>query len=173
MLLKLSGSAFVVMATTLMGIFRAEDIKEQYLQMRQLQRIISMLESEIRYGRTHLGEAFLHISRQVQEPYKSWLLSMQKDMGQTDAGTFEEIWTHGVEENLQKSGLSKKELERLIQLGGQFGVMDLKLQLRVLELYQEQLSLNMKDAWESIKMRVRLCHCLGVMSGMLIAILLI
>ncbi len=162
-----------MMATTLMGIFRAEDIKAQYRQMRQIQRIVSMLESEIRYGRTHLGEAFLHISSKVQEPYKSWLLAMQRDMGRTDAGMFEEIWMQRVREHLQKSGLSKKELERLLQLGGQFGVMDLKLQLRVLELYQEQLSLDMKDAWEGIKMRVRLCHCLGVMSGMLIAVLLI
>lgn len=173
MLLKLTGTVFIVMATTLMGIFRAEDIREQYRQMGQIQRFLSLLESEIRYGRTHLGEAFIHIAHQMQEPYRSWLLSMEKDMEKTDAGRFEEIWSRRVEEKLRKSGLSGQELERLTQLGGQFGAMDLELQLRVLDLYQEQLRLHMEEARENIRTRVRLCHCLGVMSGTLIAVLLV
>lgn len=173
MLLKISGCAFVVIATTLMGVLKAEDIREQYRQMRYLQRIIYMMESEIRYAHAHLGEVFLHISRQVQEPYKSWLLSMKRDMDRTDAGTFEKIWRQAVKGHLEKSGLPEKEVDRLMQLGGQFGTTDIKLQLKVLELYQEQLGLSMEEAWEGIKERVRLCHCLGVMSGMLIVVLLI
>ncbi len=94
-------------------------------------------------------------------------------MGQLDSGAFETIWGQAVEENLRHSGLPQRELERLTQLGGQLGVMDLNLQLKVLTLYQEQLSLNMEEAREGMQTKVRLCHCLGVMSGLLVAVLLL
>lgn len=51
--------------------------------------------------------------------------------------------------------------------------MDLNLQLKVLSLYQEQLKLSMEEIQEGMKTKVRLCHCLGVMSGLLVAVLLL
>ena len=54
MLLKISGCLLVIAATTLTGITRADKIQEQYRQMRVLQRLLYMLESEIRYANTHL-----------------------------------------------------------------------------------------------------------------------
>lgn len=94
-------------------------------------------------------------------------------MGRMDSGAFDTIWGQAVEKNLRYSGLPPKELERLIQLGGQLGVMDLNLQLKVLSLYQEQLSLSMEETQEGMRTKVRLCHCLGVMSGLLVAVLLL
>lgn len=173
MLIKLSGCLLVIAATTLAGIVYAGSIQEQYRQMKYLQRIVYMIESEIRYAHTYLGEIFLHVSRRVQEPYKSWLLAMERKMGQVDSGAFDAIWGQAVEKNLRCSGLPWKELERLAQLGGQLGVMDLNLSLRVLSLYQEQLGLSMEEMREGMRTKVRLCHCLGVMSGLLVAVLLL
>lgn len=173
MLLKISGCLLVIAATTLAGMVCAGSIQEQYRQMKYLQRLIYMIESEIRYAHTYLGEIFLHVSRRVQEPYKSWLLAMERKMGRMDSGAFDTIWGQAVEKNLRYSGLPPKELERLIQLGGQLGVMDLNLQLKVLSLYQEQLSLSMEETQEGMRTKVRLCHCLGVMSGLLVAVLLL
>lgn len=173
MILKMSGCLFVVAATTLTGMVRADNIQEQYRQMRILQRLLYMMESEIKYAHIHLGEIFLHISRRVKEPYKDWLLLMERRMGQAESGTFEAIWRQAVEEKLVSSGLPSKEIDRLGQLGAQLGVMDLELQLRVLSLYQEQLSLSIEEAREEMRTKVRLCHCLGVMSGLLVAVLLL
>ena len=119
MLLKISGCLLVIAATTLTGITRADKIQEQYRQMRVLQRLLYMLESEIRYAHTHLGEIFLRVSRRVKEPYRDWLLSMEKRMGQTDSGTFETIWRQAVTVNLSSSGLPAREVDRLSQLGAQ------------------------------------------------------
>lgn len=173
MIFKVSGCFLILTATTFAGMARAECIKEQYRQMRMLQRIICMVESEIRYAHTHLGEIFLHVSRRTVQPYKEWLLSMERKMGRMDSGAFETIWTQAVKEHLDDSGLPRKELERLGGLGSQLGVLDLTLQLRVLELYQEQLGLSMEEVREGMKTKVRLCHCLGVMSGLFVSVLLL
>ncbi|MCI8561634.1 MAG: hypothetical protein HFH03_11030 [Dorea sp.] len=173
MLLKISGCLLVIAATTLAGMARAGSIQEQYRQMKYLQRILYMIESEIRYSHTYLGEIFLNVSRRIEEPYKGWLLSMERKMGQMDSGAFEVIWGQAAEDKLKHCGLPHKELERLIQLGSQLGAMDLNLQLKVLSLYQEQLKLSMEEIQEGMKTKVRLCHCLGVMSGLLVAVLLL
>ena len=94
-------------------------------------------------------------------------------MGQTASGTFETIWRQAVTVNLSSSGLPAREVDRLSQLGAQLGVMDLELQLRVLSLYQEQLSLNMEEVRQEMRTKIRLCHCLGVMGGLLVAVLLL
>ena len=173
MLLKISGFIFVMATTTFMGIRKADDIQEEYRQMRYLQRIMCMMESEIRYAHSYLGEIFSHIASHTKEPYRGWLISMQRDMSFGNRGSFEEIWCQAIQGYLKDTGLPKSELARLMQLGNQLGVVDLKLQLSILELYQQQLTLSMEEMYEGMKVRVRLCHCLGVMSGMLIAILLI
>lgn len=173
MLIKLCGVLFIVASTTFLGIRRADDIKEEYRQMRYLQRIICMIESEIRYARSHLGEIFSHIAGHAKEPYKGWMISMARDMRTESEDRFEDMWNREIDGYLKGAGLSENELLGLKQLGEQLGVSDLELQIRFLELYQQQLTLHMEELREGMGIRVRLCHCLGVMSGVLIAILFI
>lgn len=172
MMLKISGIVFIMAATTFMGIRKADDLQEEYRQMRYLQKIMSMVESEIRYAHSHLGEIFSHISSYAKEPYKGWLMSMQREMNSGNGEVFCEIWSQSIEEYLKDSGLPESELTRLKQLGNQLGVFDLKHQLNLLELFQQQLSSSMEEMQEGMKTKVRLYHCLGVMSGMLVSILL-
>lgn len=173
--MKLSGVLLIVTATTFLGIRRADDIKEEYRQMRYLQRLICMMESEIRYAHAHLGEIFSHLASHAKEPYKGWLLSMARDMEthfeKEEDEQFVYLWNREIDGYLTGTGLPKKELLRLKQLGDQLGVADLELQLRLLGLYQQQLENSMEEVREGMKMRVYLCQCLGVMSGLLLAIL--
>ena len=82
------------------------------------------------------------------------------------------MWTESIEETLKASGLPEKEIQRLEEMGSQLGIADVEMQVKALELYLTQLSESMEDIREEIKTKVRLYHCLGVMSGMLIVILL-
>lgn len=66
-----------------------------------------------------------------------------------------------------------EELDKLINLGGQLGVADIEMQVKTLDLYLEEMSLSMEEMRGGMKAKVRLCHCLGVMSGIFITVLLI
>ena len=98
---------------------------------------------------------------------------MARDMRTESEDRFEDMWNREIDGYLKGAGLSENELLGLKQLGEQLGVSDLELQIRFLELYQQQLTLHMEELREGMGIRVRLCHCLGVMSGVLIAILFI
>ncbi len=47
------------------------------------------------------------------------------------------------------------------------------MQLKILRHYEEQLNLEIQEIREEMQVKVKLCHCLGVLGGMLVAVLLI
>lgn len=152
---------------------KAEEVKEEYRQMQYLQRLVYMIKGEIQYARAYLGEIFSQTGRKAKEPYRSWLMELSRRMELRGRGTFEEMWRESIEDHLASSGLPKKELERLKALGNQLGLSDIEIQTRLLELYLKQLEETMNEVREGMKTKIRLCHCLGVMSGILIAVLLL
>ncbi len=171
--MKFVGCLMVIGATTLAGVKKASDIREGYRQMQDIQRLIYQLQGEIRYARECMGEIFSHIAGRSGPPYQHWLLSLSRRMGKREQGVFAQMWEEGIREDLKSLKLPAKEMDRLKALGGQLGNMDVQMQIKTLDLYQEQLAQSMEEMQGEIRTKVRLCHCLGVMSGMLIAVLLL
>lgn len=171
--MKLAGALLVIGATSLMGVAKAGDIRGQYKQLLCLERLICSLQGEMRYARSHLGEIFEAIGSQEEEPYRSWLLGLGREMGKRQRGTFAKMWSESIEKSLGTSRLPAGEIERLKALGSQLGSADLQLQIRTIDLYLKQLAGTIGEAREEMKTKVRLCHCLGVMSGMFVAVLLL
>ena len=152
-MLKLAGSLLIIGTTTLWGMAAAERLREQYEQMRLLQSLLYALRSEILYARSYLEEAFAKIGESAPEPYRGWLL--------------------GIQEFLRESGLEQEEKDKLSEIGKRLGNADMEAQIRSLDLYLEELKKSMEEKREGMKTRIRLCHCLGVMSGIFLTILLV
>lgn len=169
---KIAGALLIVAATTLMGRKAAWEIEEEYRQMQYVQQLIYMLQSEIKYSRAYLGEAFLHIREWAKEPYRSWLGTMSRQMECKDQGLFSLIWERGISQYLGETKLPDEELRRLAELGGKLGTADMEMQLKTLELYQEQVALALSEKREGMRTKIRLCHCLGVMGGIFLTVLL-
>ena len=157
-MLKLAGSLLIIGATTLWGMAAAEGLRDQYEQMRLLQSLLYALRSEILYARSYLEEAFAKMSE-----------TMRRKTGIP----FYQIWSGGIQEALQGSGLAQEEKDKLSEIGKRLGNADMEAQIRSLDLYLEELKKSMEEKREGMKTRIRLCHCLGVMSGIFLTILLV
>ncbi len=173
MTVKIIGLCMVIGAASAGGALAAEKVRHGYEQLRYLQRIICQLKSEIQYTRACLGEAFYKIGTSAGSPYKEWLLAMSRQMEERRGGTFAGIWEEQTLEYLKDSGLSGRTVERLADFGSQLGAADVKLQARALELYQEEIGLTMEEMRREMQSKIRLCHCLGIMSGIFVSILLL
>ncbi|MGN1267522.1 MAG: stage III sporulation protein AB [Dorea sp.] len=172
-MIRILGCGLIIGATTLLGISQARNVKEQYVEMQYLYQIICSIQSEIRYARAYLSEIFSNIGKTSRQPYKRWLTELGTWMETENRETFENMWQKSIGEYLPQSLLPKKEMERLVGLGSHLGIMDIQMQVRVLEMYLEQLTGTMNEVQEKMKTKVRLCYCLGVMSGMFVSILLL
>lgn len=172
-MLKVAGSVLVVLTTTSFGLMKAAEYREEYMQLMYVQRLFSMLQSEMRYARDPLGEIFLRIGEWADEPYHSWLIELSRQLMRRDSGLFVQIWEKSIQEYLSGCGLRKEELRRMEVLGSQLGAVDIEMQMKALDLYLMQIAVSMDELREGMKTKVRLCRLLGVMSGMLIVTLLL
>lgn len=172
-MLKITGSILILTATILLGETGANALREQYRQIGQLRRLICMIQSEIRYARSTLEEIFRRAAVTEKEPYRTWLTELSDNMHIHRDMTFAKLWETSVREHLRTSRIPEEELLRLGSLGMELGAPDIRIQEKVLEQYLSQLSVVMEETRESMKTKVRLYHCLGVMSGLLIITLML
>lgn len=172
-MVKAAGCILIFAATTWLGIHKADNIRDEYRQMHYLWKLICMMESEISYAHLHLSDIFSNLARQAKEPYRSWLLSLCKEMDSKEAPFFGTIWEESVKGFLGQTNLPGKELERFGELGNQLGVYDRELQLKILKEYQRQLQADMYEMQGEMRNRIRLCHCLGIASGIMLSVILL
>ena len=97
---------------------------------------------------------------------------MSKKANTFSGDSFEDIWKCSVEKSLKILELPVCELETLKSLGNQLGYADVQIQVKLLDLYLEHLEHTISEVQEEIKGKTRLYHCLGLMSGLLISIVL-
>ena len=172
-MLKLAGSILIIGTGILAGMSAADRVRQQYEEMRELQTLLYALRSEILYARACLGEAFLKIGRDAGEPYRGWMMEMSRKMESRQDRMLSVIWKTGVRDALKNSRIQKRDLLRLEELGTQLGDADLEAQIRSLDRYLEELKHSMEEIREGMKIKIRLCQCLGVMGGIFVTILLI
>lgn len=172
-MLKLTGSILVICATTLYGMRRAQGLREQYLHMEYLQQLFFRIQSEIRYARNPMSEIMEQVGATAREPYKKWFLELGNMFKKREGGAFAELWKTSIDKYLKEVPLPENERRRLVELGDRMGLMDIEMQVKTLELYLEQLSVSIKESREGVGTKVRLCHCLGAMSGIMLVILLL
>lgn len=120
-----------------------------------------------------MGEIFYKIGQESEEPFGEWLLDVSKRTDSFAGETFECIWKESIEKHLKKLELPTHELEALKSFGNQLGYAEVKVQLRLIDLYLEHLERSINDLHTEMKTKVRLYHCLGVMSGLLVSVLLL
>ena len=81
-------------------------------------------------------------------------------------------WKASVEEHLHMLDLPVNEVETLKSMGNQLGLADEQVQIRLLDVYLEHLGRTIDDLQEEYKNKTKLYHCLGIMGGLLVSILL-
>lgn len=167
------GGMLVIAATSMWGHTAAKQIGNRYRQLQYLQKILYLLRGEILYARSYLGEAFLQISQTAKSPYREWLLGMSRQMEGERSGTFAEMWEESTKAFLEDSGLPREEILRLAVFGSRLGIADAEMQVKTFDLYLEEIRLSMEEMRQEMGTKIRLCHCLGVMSGIFITVLLI
>ncbi len=170
---RLIGALLVVSATSLWGVEAALKLKDEYLQMQYMERILGSMKSRISYTRTDLEDVFRQISAEVKEPYKGWLLEIAREMEKNEGKMIAQIWHEQTKERLHTSGLSKNVIDRVAQMGDCMGSADLELQIKNLELYMDELEQRMDEMRPEIREKVRVYHWLGVTGGVFISVLLL
>lgn len=170
---KIIGMIIIMLSTTGYGIVLSRDIKARLKELKELKKIVFLLKGEIGFGHTPILEAFDNISRRCGEPFKSIIGNFVSYGEKSSKQPFSEIWQQGFSCELHRTHLSKDERERLADLGEELGLNDVKTQQSAIDNYAMELDMNIESLSKILPGRVKLYNSMGLMLGIVIAIIMI
>lgn len=172
-MLKLTGGLLTILAGSMLGGCLAWEQDRICQEMQYLQGLIMRLRGELWYSKTMLPEIFRRLAGEMKEPYGRWLSEMADRMCRKDSGNLMEIWSQEVEIYLTENMFPGEERQRLMELGGFLGRADIDMQIRYLDRYLEQLTDAIKKRKSALGEKKKLYRSLGIIGGILIAVMLI
>lgn len=156
-----------------MGLWYREAFRGRLEALRNLQRILEMLISEIRYGRSTLPECCGHIAGRLQEPYRSCFVTIHDRVVENTGVIFGQIFREQMEECLKGLPLEEADRRCFFTLFGENGFEDETMQIRSIEQCKELLLSTIGRLERENTEKCRMAVGLGAMSGLLLVIILI
>ena len=172
-MLKLTGGFFTILAGSLLGGCLAWEQDRICQEMRYLQGLVLRIRGELWYSRTMLPDIFRRLAGEMKEPSGRWLSEMAARMCRKDGGNLVEIWSREVEIRLTENTIPEEERQRLTELGSFLGHADIEMQIRYLDRYLEELADATKKRQSMLGEKKKLYRSLGMIGGILIAVMLI
>lgn len=170
---KIMGVVLVIFATTSYGIALSRDIEARLCELKELKKIVFLLKGEICFGHTPILEAFENISRRCREPFKSIIEALVRHGYESSRKPFNEIWLQGIGDELKRTHLTKEEQQKILNLGSELGLNDVKTQQNAIDSFAAELDMDIENLAGVVPGRVRLYHSMGIMLGIVIAIIMI
>ena len=109
--MKIIGCFLILLTTTIAGFRKADDYRNEYRQMCYVQRLLQILEGEIRYSHTHLQEIFEKMARQSMTPYKQWLYYLSQNIANEEKTFDREYIAKYVKENHSQDVLTNELID--------------------------------------------------------------
>lgn len=170
---KFIGCVLIVLASSGMGYFRGMELQQHLSEIEGIRQLFLMLRSEIKYTKAPLGEAFYHIGRRMDGIYKKWLDGLAEKLEEKSGAVFTNVWSESIDTYLKGTCLQKEDLKQLKEVGAHMGYLDEEMQIGAIDLFLEQLEVEIQVMRQNIATQRRLCNCLGVMGGVFLAVVLI
>lgn len=171
--IKIIGIITVFLCSVLMGQCVSRSYKNHLHDMQVLNKIMIMLNGEIRYTMTPLPEAFLSIGEKESTVFGVWLLRLAKALETLDGRNFQSVWQEELVFLEKNSNLKKEDIRLLATLGTSLGYLDKEMQMNAIALFKEQLEGRIKEGEISLKDKQKLVSTLGVLGGIFFIIVLI
>ncbi|HKM34820.1 MAG TPA: stage III sporulation protein AB [Lachnospiraceae bacterium] len=172
-MLRIAGAICIVCGCTGLGFYYRNRFQEALWHLRYMQQILEMFMSEIRYGKATLPECCRQVGTKVENPYKDALLAIHREAEKHSGRSFYEIWLACMEQALKEVPVTKQEKVIFIEFCSCSNHSDNQMQIRTLEQYRDMLVNYIKCREDNLEKQGRLATGLGVMSGLLIAVILI
>lgn len=181
------GSILIITSGTIWGIKSGACLKQRLNELRYIRKIIILMKNYIEYLNMPLNEVFKNMSENLEYPYAQMFENMADKMNdsnnhcETDifmdneycTNSISRIWKDSIIKYLPYTELSKEEGKELLKLGESLGIGNIEALNGIMDMYDEKLGHDIDELSESIKERIKIYSCLGIMGGIFAVIILI
>ena len=173
MLLKVLGSAAVLISCTGIGFWLGNTKLLRIQQLKELRAEFLLLRGDIRYRQSSLPEAFNYAASRKNQTFEPLFRRLSEALTEYVWESFEQAYQNVAGEALAETELKVQDKQLLEQFAGMLGQMDIGMQLSALDWYLEQSGQVLKDISTGVERKVGLCKSLGVLSGIFLLIILL
>lgn len=166
LVVKLWGGLMVLAAAGGFGYMVAESYARRPRELRQLIGSLQLLETEINYAATPLGEAMPRLASASGPPLDALFRRCRELLLEGGGITAGEAWRRSLEEVYERTSLQERDREILLSLGFSLGASDRADQLKHLRLAMSQLAVEEERAREEAARNVRMFRYLGLLGGL-------
>lgn len=157
----------MLLACAGMGALKGRELQTHMRELKELNKVFTLLKRELMYTRAPLCEVFFKLGRKAEGNFEVWLKNLARDLEKRENGRFQEVWTESIYRDLNGSRLTKEELEELCRIGNSLSYPE------TLELYLEQLEFSIQKTRDEWKDKHKLYQSMGIMAGIFLVILLL
>ncbi len=167
------GAVFIIISSSAMGFGVSRRNRKRLDDLHTVYKLMIMLRGEIQYGMAPFEEAFLSISERMEGCFRLFLVSLVKSLSERNSEIFPNIWKEAVNVCLRETYLSEQDLFKLEKVGNNLGYLDKTMQINTIQLYIDELQLDIEKATRELPEKCKIYNCFGVLGGILIVILIL
>lgn len=158
----------VFMVSSLIGRFIAKKYSYRLEELEEIKNILNVFKAKIRFTYEPIPEIFREISNNARENIGQIFEKAGKNMQDFSAG---EAWEKAVQTS--ETNLTNEDLHVLLMLSKMLGQTDVEGQISQIEITENFLEKQIKEAQQEKNKNEKLYHKLGTAIGLAIVIILI
>lgn len=167
------GLGGLILLCTAFGYSFSERLHKRIGSLKEMRKLMEILQGEIRYAVDPLGVALKNMAQQASPVFQRFFLKVAERMEKREGQTLAEIFQTESTLLRKESGLWESDIQSLIQIGLRLGYLDVQMQLKTMEFYLEELKNACAMAEEEYREKGKLYRSLGFMGGLFLAVVLL
>lgn len=166
--MRLAGAAAVFASCAVMGFSLSDRLKKRVGYLGNIIEALSLLETEIAFGRSRVKEAFLRVDAacDTRRLFKAAAEKMEKD-------GIKKAWRGAVEEKRDELRLTDADAEAVMSLGERLGMTDTENQIKNIRYVKGRLEPLLKEAEGEYGQAGRLYRGGGILAGLFLILILL
>lgn len=173
MILKIIGAVIIVLSSTLIGFFYSRKEEYRINDLNEMKRAFTILISEIEYASNSLPESMINISNKTENPISKILIDFVENLNKKDGQTIQQLWTEAVIKNKNDTYFIDEDLENIKSFGSTLGYLDRNMQINNINIMIDYINKKTDTLSEISIKNKKMYRSLGILGGMIIAIILI
>jgi stage III sporulation protein AB len=169
MILKIIGSALIVLSASLIGLYYSNRENYRMADLAEFKKTLLLLKSEIEFSMTNLPEAMLIVSEKTNQKFQTFYEEIARRLDEKTGEGIGAIWRETLERSLQKTYFAAEDFDYFNSLGGALGVMDRTLQQSSIRMMTDYIDAKTEALYELGAKSKKMYPSLGVLGGILVA----
>lgn len=170
-MLKLAGAVMIICASVGIGCSKSRELTLRERNLEAFLQVLLCLKGEIRCGNSSLPDALRDTAYRCPKAYEAFLSGIACCMEYGTEENLSIIFQDCTEKYLKNLVLDKEEKRKISLLGERLGYLDREMQLRQLELYENDFQYLLCTLQKDKEEKKKLYRSLGVMGGIMLAVL--